>query len=321
MYTKSKIGLLLNSSGQCFLEDVDKCDLLNSYFASSCTVDNQILPPFEIVGSFQSALDSVDFNVSSTYAHLTKLKKSLAAGPDLLPPIFFSRLSLCLANPVNTLNSLLFSTGELPSVWKTAFITPVYKKGKTNDVANYRPIALTCVLCKIFEQTLKEALSNHLLANNLLSSRHHGFLAGHSTCTNLLDALNNWTNNMKDCNLTRVVYVDFSKAFDSICHSKLLLKLESYGVSGRFLGIINHFLTGRSQVVKINNSVSEVCNISSGVPQGSVLGPILFIIYMNDLMSVLSPNVTITFFADDVKLFSVIKSSNDLILCSMTSGR
>jgi len=148
--------------------------------------------------------------------------------------------------------------------------------------------------------------------NNLLNSSQHGFVSGHSTCTNLLESLNDWSINIRNGNYTRVAYVDFAKAFDSVCHRKLLHKLSGLGISGPLHSIISSFLSNRSQCVVINGSISKSVKICSGIPQGSVLGPILFVIYINDLADSFPESVISKYFADDAKLYTEIKSGEDI---------
>src|ERR1051325_946301 len=154
------------------------------------------------------------------------LKNSLSSGPDGLPPTLFKNLASTLARPITLMCRYIFSTGNLPSVWKTALVTPVFKKGQSSCVENYRPISLTCVTCKVFETAVKSQIHNSLLHNALLNNAQHGFMPGHSTWTNLLESLNDWTINLKNGNSTRVAHFDFTRALDSVSHFKLLLKLS-----------------------------------------------------------------------------------------------
>ena len=177
---------------------------------------------------------------------------------------------------------------------------------------NYRSISLTCVSCKVFESVVKKQMLDYLLHHSLLHSAQHGFIAGHSTCTNLLESLNDWTINLRNGACTRVAFIDFSRAFDAVCHSKLLLKLKSYGFSGGVIKIIESFLSDRTQCVVIEGALSNHNNVVSGVPQGSVLGPLLFLIFINDLAEIFPNKVISKYFADDAKLYTDITTGDDI---------
>jgi len=167
----------------------------------------------------------------------------------------------------------------VPDIWKKAVVTPVHKKGPTTAVSTYRPISVMCVPCKILERVVVSKINNHLIENNILCSKQHGFVRGHSTCTNLLESLNDWTLNAQENCYTAVIYVDFSKAFDVVQHDKLFARLHSYGIGGSLLDWIVNLFSNRTFCTKINNLLSKIADLICGVIQGSVIGPLMFLIY------------------------------------------
>ena len=183
------------------------------------------------------------------------------------------------------------------------------ENGLKSDPSNYRPVSLTSVVSKVFEKIIKSRLSDHLLENQLLSPHQFGFIPGRCTNTQLLVTIKKWQQNLDNDLPTDVAYMDFRKAFDAVPHERLLYKLNRYGISGKLLNWIRNFLSSRSQYVKINNSKSNLLPVTSGVPQGSVLGPMLFIYFINDLPDICSVDTKI--YADDTKAYTAIKNDSD----------
>ena len=191
--------------------------------------------------------------------------------------------------------------GETPEDWKKANITPIFKKGSRNDPANYRPVSLTSQVCKVLESIVKEQIFDHLKNKNLLSEKQHGFREGRSCLSNLLTTLEDWTDILDDRACVDVAYLDFRKAFDLVSHKHLLLKLHKHGINGQIGNWIKAFLENRKQKVVIRGHESEELDVLSGVPQGSVLGPLLFLIFINDLPKCTTCPVCL--FADDSKIY------------------
>jgi len=185
-------------------------------------------------------------------------------------------------------------------------VTPVFKKGKSTDVSNYRPISLTSLCCKLMESIIKDDILAHLLSKDLISCHQHGFLSRRSTGTQLIDCFNDWTLNIENKQSLDVIYIEFAKAFDSVVHRKLILKLMSYGIVGCFFSWISNFLTDRFQYVCIDGFYSSTVRVISGVPQGSVFGRIVFIIFINEVCEIIVGNTTCKLFADDIKLYASV---------------
>ena len=200
--------------------------------------------------------------------------------------------------------SLSLQVGITPSAWRKANVVPIYKKGPKSDPGNYRPVSLTSVVCKIMEVILRDSITEHLESNNLLSPHQHGFRKGRSCSTQLLGVMKDWCEALDSSDIVDCVYLDYRKAFDSVPHIRLLTKVHAYGIQGKVYDWIRAFLTQRTQRVLIDSAASTECVVTSGIPQGSVIGPLLFVIFINDLPEVVSDNSTVKLFADDTKLYS-----------------
>ena len=188
------------------------------------------------------------------FEKLASLKTGKAPGPDAWPAEVFKQCADQLCVLLSILFNKSLESSVLPDDWKIGYITPIYKKGNKTKVDNYRPVCLTSIAIKIFESIIKDTLSNYLSDNNLLSPNQHGFVPRRSCCTQLLHALNDWTLSLDERLSTDVVYFDFSKAFDSVPHTRLLLKLQAYGINGQLLSWFKSFLWVDVNVLKLTVS-------------------------------------------------------------------
>ena len=246
------------------------------------------------------------------YDILRNLNVNKSVGPDGIHPKFLKELSNELYRPLTMLFNNSLVCGELPKEWKQGKISAIYKKGSRKVAGNYRPVSLTSIVCKCLEICVRNHIVSHMTKNNLFSPQQFGFIRGRSTVLQLLNVMNLWTSALDRDETIDTIYLDFLKAFDTVPHRRLLGKIESFGITGHTLRWVQAFLTDRIQQVHVNGAHSEWANVTSGIPQGSVLGPILFVLYINDLPSNINSNVYM--FADDTKIFNNIKSPEDQVI-------
>ena len=210
-----------------------------------------------------------------------------------------------LATPLKLMWAESFETGSIPAAMKMQYITPIFKKGNKTDPANYRPVSITSHLIKIFERVLRTHLVSHLEDNELLNKNQHGFRAKRSCLTQLIHHVDHILNCLNSGEEVDCIYLDFAKAFDKVDHKILLAKLNKFGIKGKDYNWIKEFLTARLQTVVVEGKKSLFVPVISGVPQGTVIGPILFILYINDLIDILKSSKGLSF-ADDTKLVKAI---------------
>ena len=215
-----------------------------------------------------------------------------------------------VAPMLTVLFQLSLDSGKVPNDWKQANVVPIFKKGDRSLPENYRPVSLTSITCKILEHIVHTSIMDHFDTHRILTDTQHGFRKQRSCETQLLVTIHDIANNLAQGNQVDVVLLDFSKAFDKVPHRRLAHKLHYYGVRDRTLGWIQAFLSGRSQQVVLEGAHSSPAAVLSGVPQGTVMGPLLFLAYINDLPDVVKFSNT-RLFADDTLLFRKICKPED----------
>jgi len=308
--TKAKIQDIHEPNGNKITSNSLKAYAFGEFFSSVfISEDTTSLPSFTLTNSPPDISD-IDISPQSVLEKLKSLKVDKSPGPDGWPPAVLRELSDVICVPLAIIYRKSLQSGTLPESWRIGHVVPIHKSGSQHNVANYRPISLTSVTCKVLESLIRDHILTHLLNNNLLSPHQHGFIPNRSCNTQLVSVIDKWTSSIQSGIPIDVIYFDFRKAFDTVPHSRLLLKLEAYGITGNLLDWIQSFLVQRKQRVVINGEFSPWSSVKSGVPQGSVLGPLLFAIYVNDLPTIVKSSLVL--FADDTKLFRCIKSLYDV---------
>ena len=240
---------------------------------------------------------------------MKKLNIYKAVGPDDIHPRVLRELQDTLVVPLTIIFNKSLREGKLPLDWRIAIVTAIFKKGDRKKASNYRPISLTSQVVKIMETIIREKIIDFIIQNKYLTNCQHGFVPCRSCLTNLIETLEDWTKMYDEGKAFDAVYLDFRKAFDSVPLHRLLYKLRNLGIQGNVLTWIEAFLTDRRQCVAVNGTRSSWRRVVSGVPQGSVLGPLLFVVYINDLPNLLQCKCKI--FADDTKIYKHVKNPED----------
>ncbi|XGW28640.1 hypothetical protein V3C99_008428 [Haemonchus contortus] len=316
---KEGIGFLRSFDGSILTSDRDRAELLAGVFETVYQDSDPGEPPSCEGMSFPKMADSVWFDRHEIYSLLSRWPTCSSNTPDGIPFKFIKLTSACISSPLEYLFNLIFFRAEVPKRWRHAFVTPLKKKSPAYDPSNYRPISITSLFCRIFEKIIKKKIELHLKEHDILPCCQHGFRKGKSTETQMLESLNEWTFAMDLKRSIDVIYLDFQKAFDKVPHDLLLLKLEQVGIHHRFIAWIRSFLSQRTFQVIVDGGSSSVRCACSGVPQGGVLSPLLFSIYVYDLPGVVvGDTIKCKMFADDVKIFgepgSSLQASIDAIL-------
>ena len=306
---KTKIPNLKKSDGSYTTSDEEIAEVLNQQYFSVFTKENlSNIPNIPLKELITEPLCDIDIKEEDVKKLLKNLLPNKSPGLDGLHPKVLREMADEISTPITTIFRKSLSTGVLPTKWLQAVITPIFKKGDRTDASNYRPVSLTSIICKVLERIIVIHILKHLKDNELRCKQQHGFTPGKSVTTNLIEAMNVWTEALMHNIPIDILYMDYAKAFDTVPHQRLLRQVESFGITGKVLQWIRSFLNNRQQKVKANGAESSWSPVLSGIPQGSIMGPILFTLFVNDLPQHI--NSLISMFADDTKLYLPLTSDS-----------
>ena len=303
--SSSSVPTIVFLDSLCGFSDREKVSMFNTFFHSVFTKSSFQIPPLEECFSDSSTLSDIGISELDVYESLSSLDITKAMGIDGIGPRVLKHCALALYKPIHHLFMLSLSQHYLPLEWRTHLITPVFKSGDKSSVRNYRPISLLCVISKLLEKLVYDKILHFLSPS--LSPFQFGFRPKHSSTQQLLSFLNII---LQSNSQTDVIYLDFKKAFDSVSHNELLVKLWSIGVTGNLWKWFKAYLFDRWQCVRLNDCVSDLLPVLSGVPQGSILGPLLFLVFINDMPQSISHS-NIFLFADDAKCLKTVATPPD----------
>ena len=308
-FTSSAFPPLIGEDNTTAVTAKEKADLFASMFAKNSTLDskNKVPPPLPAV---DAQMHEIVFKHRTIKRILLNLDTSKASGLDGISPIVLKKCALELTPVLCKLFSLSYKSGIFPSTWKSARVQPVPKKGKKNVASNYRPISIIPIMSKVMEKAINMGILKYLERHSIISDRQYGFRQRRSTGDLLAYVTHLWTSTLERYGESRVVALDISKAFDQVWHESLLSKLPSYGLPTKLCRLIHSFLDDRTLQVVVDGVSSKTLKINAGVPQGSVLSPTLFLLHINDLLS-LTKN-PIYSYADDSSLISTYSSEKPI---------
>ena len=307
----------LNVNEQSVTAPAEIAHEFNRYFA---TIGPKLASdiPSSDGNSYLNYLTSTDkefqFRPTSTnevFSLLNKLKKSKAVGLDKISSRLIRECADLICKPLCYIFNQSLNVGMFPDDWKCARVTPLFKQGERDDLNKYRPISVIPVIAKVFERIVYNQLYAYLTKHNVICKCQSGFRSIHSTITALLGATDTWAYNIDRGKINAVVFLDLKKAFDTVNHEILLSKLNNYGIHGISYNWFKSYLDNRTQKCSINGSLSKTCSLSCGVPQGTILGPLLFLLYINDLPNCLT-NCVPWMYADDTHLTYAGDNTGDI---------
>ena len=302
------VSPLRDHEGKLCSAPSDKANILNKQYESVFTKEDSSDIPTPS-GEPLPEMDAIEISEEGVEKLLKNLNLHKAGGPDGLPAKVLKECASEIAPYLTKIFQKSLQEGNVPDDWRQACVAATFKKGDRHSAANYRPVSLTSLCCKLQEHILTSNIRKHLSKHEILTNSQHGFRERRSCETQLLTLVHELASNMDKGTRTDLIILDFAKAFDKVPHERLLRKISHYGIRGQTLSWIRAFLSNRSQRVVVDGIQSESAPVISGVPQGSVLGPLLFLLFINDLPNNIYSSVRL--FADDCIVYRKIRNRTD----------
>ena len=311
--TKQGVTNVIDRNGKLTETEMETAAALNDYYQTVFTRDDPQSTVPEFPTKTEEELTDITVTTESIEEILLSLNANKAAGPDGVETRVMKECAVEMAPHLQKMFRKSLDDGEVPGQWKEAHIVPIHKGGSKAAMANFRPVALTSTICKVLEKIICAAILCFLSTNNLITPQQHGFVRGRSCQTNIMLCLEEWTKMVDEGKGVDVAYFDYSKAFDKVSHRLLKTKLEAYGIRGKLLAWIAAWLADRQQRVVVGDAKSPWLEVVSGTTQGTVLGFLLFLIYINDLPRECSPGneSLIKLLADDTKTYQEIDTEKN----------
>ena len=307
---RNEIGPFKNGD-ELIYKGEEICNSLKSQFVSQFSTTNDIRENEQLFDEYdRTELNDIEFTTKEIEDAIDELDENSSAGPDGIPAIFLKKTKEEISLPLSILLRKSIDEGKIPGILKMAYVSPIHKGGSRQKPENYRPISITSHVMKVFERVIKKVIMKHLIENQKLNDGQHGFVRGRSTQSQLLAHYSDIYETLMEGKRIDTIFLDFAKAFDKVDHEILLEKVRNHGISGKLGKWIKEFLKNRKFKVVANGCMSEEENVLSGVPQGTVLAAILFVIMISDIDENVKKSI-VRSFADDTRVNKKISSESD----------
>ena len=316
LITTDSLSAIRRPDGSFSSSDNEAAELLRDHFANTYPTvaelrhrESRLRPPTSL-STGATEISDVDVSPDNLVLYLSRLNSRLSDTPDHIPSFVYKRLGRSVCVPLSIIFRRSLEDSTVPELFRVAIVCPVHKKGKRTEPCNKRPVSLTVVASKLLESVLCSSIYVNANCQNLLHDRQFAYRPGKSAPLQLLTTQFEWASMLNDGKNFDAVYFDFKSAFEMVTHDKLIALLPSYGVGSRLVNWIRDYLQCRSFRVRVNGSLSSSCPISSGCPQGTCIGPLMFLLYIDSLKTVMPENVHFMVYADDIRIYCEVDSSS-----------